>query len=212
MHLVDVAGYVAAVLVFLTFYMKTMIPLRLVGICSNCVFIIYAYFGPLYPVLILHIFLLPLNLLRLREMLRLTKQVSAATRADLSMDWLKPFTSTRQLETGDVLFRKGDRADAMFFIVSGAYRLVEIGVQLPQGQVVGELGLLAPDQARTQTLECTASGEVLQITYEQVKQLYYQNPQFGFYFLQLTTKRLFENIAHLERELATKGSSVASPA
>jgi len=212
MHLVDVAGYVAAVLVFLTFYMKTMIPLRLVGICSNCVFIIYAYFGTLYPVLILHIILLPLNLLRLREMLRLTKQVSAATRADLSMDWLKPFTSTRQLQTGDVLFRKGDRADAMFFIVSGAYRLVEIGVQLPQGQVVGELGLLAPDQARTQTLECTASGEVLQITYEQVKQLYYQNPQFGFYFLQLTTKRLFENIAHLERELATKGSSVASPA
>ena len=212
MHLVDVAGYVAAVLVFLTFYMKTMIPLRLVGICSNCVFIIYAYFGTLYPVLILHIILLPLNLLRLREMLRLTKQVSAATRADLSMDWLKPFTSTRQFETGDVLFRKGDRADAMFFIVSGAYRLVEIGVQLPQGQVVGELGLLAPDQARTQTLECTASGEVLQITYEQVKQLYYQNPQFGFYFLQLTTKRLFENIAHLERELATKGSSVASPA
>ncbi|HEX2590969.1 MAG TPA: Crp/Fnr family transcriptional regulator [Rhizomicrobium sp.] len=212
MHLVDVAGYVAAVLVFLTFYMKTMIPLRLVGICSNCVFIIYAYFGTLYPVLILHIILLPLNLLRLREMLRLTKQVSAATRADLSMDWLKPFTSTRQLETGDVLFRKGDRANAMFFIVSGAYRLVEIGVQLPQGQVVGELGLLAPDQARTQTLECTASGEVLQITYEQVKQLYYQNPQFGFYFLQLTTKRLFENIAHLERELATKGSSVASPA
>lgn len=212
MHLVDVAGYVAAILVFLTFYMKTMIPLRLVGICSNCVFIIYAYFGTLYPVLILHIILLPLNLLRLREMLRLTKQVSAATRADLSMDWLKPFTSTRQLETGDVLFRKGDRADAMFFIVSGAYRLVEIGVQLPQGQVVGELGLLAPDQARTQTLECTASGEVLQITYEQVKQLYYQNPQFGFYFLQLTTKRLFENIAHLERELATKGSSVASPA
>lgn len=212
MHLVDVAGYVAAILVFLTFYMKTMIPLRLVGICSNCVFIIYAYFGTLYPVLILHIILLPLNLLRLREMLRLTKQVSAATRADLSMDWLKPFTSTRQLQTGDVLFRKGDRADAMFFIVSGAYRLVEIGVQLPQGQVVGELGLLAPDQARTQTLECTASGEVLQITYEQVKQLYYQNPQFGFYFLQLTTKRLFENIAHLERELATKGSSVASPA
>ena len=212
MHLVDVAGYVAAVLVFLTFYMQTMIPLRLVGICSNCVFIIYAYFGTLYPVLILHIILLPLNLLRLREMLRLTKQVSAATRADLSMDWLKPFTSTRQLETGDVLFRKGDRANAMFFIVSGAYRLVEIGVQLPQGQVVGELGLLAPDQARTQTLECTASGEVLQITYEQVKQLYYQNPQFGFYFLQLTTKRLFENIAHLERELATKGSSVASPA
>src|SRR3569832_1435552 len=96
MHWVDVAGYVAAVLVFLTFYMKTMNPLRVVGICSNCIFIVYAYFGTLYPVLILHLILLPLNLLRLREMLRLTKQVSAATQADLSMDWLKPFTSTRR--------------------------------------------------------------------------------------------------------------------
>jgi hypothetical protein len=212
MHWVDVAGYVAAVLVFLTFYMKTMIPLRVVGICSNCIFIVYAYFGTLYPVLILHLILLPLNLLRLREMLRLTKQVSAATQADLSMDWLKPFTSTRRFNAGDVLFRKGERADAMFFVVSGAYRLVEIGVQLPQGQVVGELGLLAPYQARTQTLECTAAGEVLQITYEQVKQLYYQNPKFGFYFLQLTTRRLFENIAHLERELAAKQPSVAASA
>jgi CRP-like cAMP-binding protein len=192
--------------------MKTMIPLRVVGICSNCVFIIYAYFGALYPVLILHIILLPLNTLRLREMLRLTREVSAATQGDLNMNWLKPFTSTRRLGLGDVLFRKGDRADAMFFIVSGSYRLVELGIQLAPGQVVGELGLLAPDQTRTQTLECIGAGEVLQITYEQVKQLYYQNPQFGFYFLQLSTKRLFENIAHLEAELAARRAASLAPA
>jgi len=70
------------------------------------------------------------------------------------------------------------------------------------GQVVGELGLMAPDHSRTQTLECLEEGEILQITYEQVKQLYVQNPRFGFYFLQLSTRRLFENIARLERELA----------
>ncbi len=46
----EVAGYVAATLVFLTFYMKTMIPLRIVGICSNCIFIVYGYLGGLYPV------------------------------------------------------------------------------------------------------------------------------------------------------------------
>ncbi|MBV9954146.1 MAG: Crp/Fnr family transcriptional regulator [Pseudolabrys sp.] len=203
MNFADVAGYVAAVLVFMTFYMKTMIPLRVVGICSNCVFILYAFMGSLYPVLVLHIILLPLNSVRLRQMLRLTKQVRAASQADLSMDWLKPFTTTRQVKAGEVLFEKGARAEAMFFTVSGGYRLAELGIQLPPGQVVGEMGLLAPDQTRTQTLECTADGEVLQITYEQVKQLYFQNPQFGFYFLQLITKRLFENIGKLERQLAS---------
>ncbi len=39
-YLGEIAGYLAAVLVFLTFYMKTMIPLRMIGICSNCMFII----------------------------------------------------------------------------------------------------------------------------------------------------------------------------
>jgi len=69
---------------------------------------------------------------------------------------------------------------------------------------------LAPGQLRTQTLECIEDGEVLQITYEQVKQLYYQNPQFGFYFLQLTTRRLFENISSLERDLAAcKAASIS---
>lgn len=209
MRIAEVAGYIAAVLVFLTFYMKTMIPLRVVGICSNCAFILYGYLGGLYPVLALHIILLPLNGMRLREMLRLTNQVRAATQGDLNMNWLKPFTSTRRVRTGEVLFRKGHRAEAMFFIVSGHYRLAELGIQLTTGQVVGELGLLAPDQLRTQTLECTEDGEVLQITYEQVKQLYYQNPQFGFYFMQLATQRMFQNIAQLERELATH--KAASP-
>ena len=144
-----------------------------------------------YPVLILHVILLPLNSLRLREMLRLTKQVREAAQSDLKMDWLKPFTSSRRVSVGDILFRKDDTANAMYFIVSGRHRLTELGIDVLPGQVVGELALLAPDPSRTQTLECIESGEVLQITYEQFKQLYYQNPQFGFYFLQLTTRRLF---------------------
>jgi CRP/FNR family transcriptional regulator, cyclic AMP receptor protein len=201
-HVEEFAGYFAALLVFMTFYMKTMIPLRIVGICSNCAFIAYGYLGGLYPVLILHLILLPLNGLRLREMLRLTKQVRKAASTDLNMDWLKPFTSTRRTARGDTLFRKGDFAGALYFVVSGRYRLPELAIDFLPGQVVGELGLWAPDRLRTQTLECTESGELLEISYEQVKQLYYQNPDFGFYFVQLSTRRLFENIARLEHELA----------
>ena len=94
--------------------------------------------------------------------------------------------------------RSGPRAD-----VKSLYPHVELGIPLLPGQVVGELGLLTPDQLRTQTLKCVEGDDLLQITYEQLKQLYYQNPQFGFYFLQLATKWLFENIGQLERELAS---------
>jgi CRP/FNR family transcriptional regulator, cyclic AMP receptor protein len=211
MSIAEFAGYLAAILVFLSFYMKTMVPLRVMGICSNCAFIVYGYLGALYPVLALHLILLPLNGFRLHEMLRLIREVRGAARSDLSMDWLKPFTSTHRLRQADILFRKGDTADAMFFVVSGRYRLEELGMDVLPGQVVGELGLLAPDQTRTQTLVCAEDGEMLQITYDQLKQLYYQNPQFGFYFLQLAAGRLFEDIARLERELAARGSAKAEP-
>jgi CRP/FNR family transcriptional regulator, cyclic AMP receptor protein len=63
-----IAGWISAALVFSTFFMKTMIPLRLIGIASNVAFMSYALlglqygvFGQLYPILVLHAGLLPLN-------------------------------------------------------------------------------------------------------------------------------------------------------
>ena len=111
MSVAEVSGYVAAVLVFMTFYMKTMSPLRIVGICSNCAFIMYGYLDGLYPVLILHLILLPLNSLRLREMLKLIKQVREATGGDPNMDWIKPFTSTRHVQPGEKGFTKESPAE-----------------------------------------------------------------------------------------------------
>jgi hypothetical protein len=202
----DVLGYIAAFLVFLTFSMKTMIPLRIVGICSNLFFIAYGYLAPAYPLFVLHIALLPLNIFRLRQMLTLVRQVGDATQGDLNMEWLKPFTHKRSIKAGETLFRKNDKADSMYFIVSGEFRIPELAVSIGPGQVLGELGLLAPDQIRTQTVECVKDADLLHITYDQVRQLYFQNPKFGFYFLQLTSRRLFENIARLEKRLAEKGS------
>ncbi len=207
----EVIGYAAAVCVFLTFYMKTMIPLRVAGIVSNVFFIAYGYLALAYPVFILHLVLLPLNAMRLRQMLSLVKQVQMATQNDIGMDWIRPFSTTRDVGAGDTLFRKGDTADEMFFVVSGRFRLAEISIDILPGHVVGELGFLAPDKVRTATLQCVDPGQVLVIGYEQVKQLYFQNPRFGFYFLQLTTGRLFENIARLESELARRPPVAASP-
>jgi hypothetical protein len=62
---VDFAGYVASSLVFLTFYMRGMIPLRLVALCSNVAFLVYACTLHLLPIVILHGALIPVNVCRL---------------------------------------------------------------------------------------------------------------------------------------------------
>jgi CRP/FNR family cyclic AMP-dependent transcriptional regulator len=76
----DLFGYVASILVFGTFYMKRMLPLRLMAIASNVAFISYAWLNGLTPILLLHGALLPLNLLRLVEQRRLMAKARAQGR------------------------------------------------------------------------------------------------------------------------------------
>ena len=208
MTYVTMIGFVAAGLVIATLSMRTMIPLRLIGIASNVAFVTYgALFGSI-PTVMLHSILFPLNIYRLYEMLRLIKQVEAASKGDMSLDWLKPFMSQRPVRVGETLFRKGDQANRLYFLVHGQLHLQEINVDITPGAVVGELGMLAPERRRTQTLNCTESGAVLEISYEKIEQLYYQNPKFGFFFLRLSTARLFDNIKRLESALRERDEEV----
>ena len=200
MHWIDALGYFGALLTIGTYSMKTMIPLRIIGIWANVVFLAWGLSGSIYPSIFLHLVLLPLNATRLYQMLQLTQKVRLASQGDLNMDWLKPFMSRRSVKKGEVLFKKGELAMAMFYTVTGGYKLVEIDTPVLPGQVVGEIGLIAPDNKRTLTFECTEDGDLLTISYSQVKQLYFQNPQFGFFFLQLISQRLFQDIRRLEEK------------
>jgi hypothetical protein len=194
----EVAGYLGALLVFATFYMRTMVPLRAAGIASNITFIAYGYMGHLYPVLVLHCILLPLNLYRLREMVRLTQSVRAAAQADLDFTWLKPFTKTKSVLAGEVLFERGDMASNLFFVLSGRFGISALGIELGAGEIIGELGLFNGGRKRTQTILCRASGKLLEIAYDDVEKLFYQNPGFGFYLMRLAASRLLGNAARYD--------------
>jgi CRP/FNR family transcriptional regulator, cyclic AMP receptor protein len=222
----EIIGFIGAALMVATLAMKAMIPLRLVGIASNIFQIAFALSVGITPMLIQHGILLPVNAYRLYEQMRLVRKVRSASNKDFSMSCLMPFMTKRQVRAGQVLFHKDDPAGEMFMVASGRLRLREIAVDVCPGGVVGELGLLAPNQRRTQTLECIEDAEVLQIGYDRVKSLYFENPTFGFYLLRLTSARLFENIAksevtleernqeirRLQAELARKGHSQNEPA
>lgn len=209
---IDALGYFGALLTIGTYSMKTMIPLRIVGLCANCIFIIYGYFAPAYPQVLLHAVLLPLNAVRLYQMLQLVEKVKVASRGNANMDWLKPFMTTRAYKAGEKVFLKGDLSSAMYYTVTGQYRLVEREQVVGPGEVMGELGLIAPDNKRTLTLECIEDGELLTISYDAVRQLYFQNPKFGFDFLRLIGQRLFQNIAQLEEATAARGQRQAADA
>jgi hypothetical protein len=206
MHEMIVAlGFVAGALYIVSHYMKTMVPLRICEIASNALFVVYGFMYPSWPTLALYGILVPLNLLRLYEMLQLIKKVRTASKGDLSIDWLKPFMHKHAYKKGEVLFRKGDHAEEMFFIVSGRCRVVELDVQLSPGQLVGELGFLTAEHLRTQSVECTEDTDMLAIGYDKVRELYFQNPSFGLYFLNLTSRRLLQNVEQMARAFEARG-------
>ena len=194
----NILALIGAIFFVATLLMRTMVPLRVTGIISDVFFIGYGVLSGTVTTLILYILLLPLNIFRLGQMLKLVKRARIAAQGDLSMDWLKPFMTRRKYGKGDVLFRKGDRANEMFFTVTGKFLVTELGIELPPGRLVGELGFLSPDNRRTQSLECTEDGQVLAITYDRLLEIYFQNPEFGYYFLRLSTERLLQNITRLE--------------
>ncbi|OUM04059.1 Crp/Fnr family transcriptional regulator [Variovorax sp. JS1663] len=199
MQWTEIFGYLGALLTLTTFSMKTMVHLRMAGIVANLAFITYGLLGPVYPVLLLHLALLPLNLWRLRQLLRLTRQIEALTGSQLSMDWLKPFSRHRAVRAGETLFRRGDAAEEVLFVLGGRFRAVEADVAVGQGEVIGELGLLNREHRRTQTVVCEQSGTLLCVTYDEVRQMYYQNPRFGFFFLELVAERLMRDVQRTAR-------------
>ena len=204
MSWVEVTGYVASTLVFCSFYMKTMIPLRVAGILSNVAFMTYAVGGRLYPVLILHAILLPLNCVRLIQMQTLIKKVRDAAKGDCSMEWLIPYMQSRTLKKG-VLFRKGDAAEEMYIVLKGSVRLVDVGVTVHPGTVLGEIGIFAPSRQRMDTAICESDVEVATISNDTVWQLYHQNPKFGFYLINLVTERLLQNFSKVQSAAGNAG-------
>jgi CRP-like cAMP-binding protein len=208
MDLANLLGLIGAVFYVLSMTLRTMIPLRIAAIISNILFMGYGLLAKALPTFFMYAVLLPINCFRLYQIQQLVKRVKVASQGDLDMEWLKPFMTKKNFKKGDILFHKGDVANAMYYTVTGKFLVKEFGVELPPGRVMGELGFLAPDNKRTATVECIEDGQVLFIIYDKVRELYFQDPDFGFYLLKLTSERLLQNISRLEGELETQKARV----
>jgi hypothetical protein len=196
-------GYCASLLVFCAFYMKAMIPLR--AIASNIAFVAYGAGRRLYPVLILHAVLLPLNCLRLLQLQRLSRRVREVWRGDRCLADFTPLMARQRFKPGQVLFRRGDPARSLFVVLDGSVHVVELGIVLGPGALVGEIGVFAPDGCRTGTVVCEADVEIGSIDSDTVFRLYSQNPTFGLYLTRLVVQRMLAS----ERRLAQREAPMA---
>jgi CRP/FNR family transcriptional regulator, cyclic AMP receptor protein len=185
-------GYVASLLVFSTFYMQTMLPLRCVAVASNIAFLTYGYLAGLYPVFLLHTVLLPLNMLRLYQIRQRIESVRCASPGDDAIEWMLPFMQQEEFTQGESLFHKGDAADKLYYIARGAVRLPESESLLRAGEIIGDIDLFSPLQARTTSAICETDVTCLVLSNTKVLELYYQKPAFGLYLGRLMIQRLLQ--------------------
>jgi hypothetical protein len=203
----------AGLSVLVSSFVKTMIPLRGLAIASNIGFVAYGALHPSYPMLMLHALLLPINIFRLAEMVRLTRRVAAARAGAVhSGIWLKPYMRAKRYRAGTVLFRQGDQADRLYMLAEGRIDLVEINSNLLPGQIFGEIAFFSPDRRRRLTARCADDCTVLSIDESTVKRLYFQNPTFAFNMIELVAARFSADIDRLNAELATARKEVAAQA
>jgi CRP/FNR family cyclic AMP-dependent transcriptional regulator len=186
----ELIGISAAAVSLYAAHAKTMIPLRVAAIVANALAMTYSFLHGTYPTFMLNAILLPLNAWRLRAMLALIRDIDVATKSDMNVDWLLPYTRPADFKAGDIIMQRGDYATAAFYIISGEIEMVEINVTWGKGTLVGEIGLFTPDGKRTMTIRCKTDVHAAQIDYDRFKELYFQNPQFGFRLLHLIVERM----------------------
>jgi CRP/FNR family transcriptional regulator, cyclic AMP receptor protein len=198
--LMQIVAWIASLLVFLAFFMKTMIPLRMVAIISNVAFIIYALLGLYYgifekvfPIFVLHLSLLPINIIRLYQIKQLIKKIGEASANEPSVEYLIPYMERETYAKGQALFQKGDTADKIYFIQAGGVTIPEVKRELTAGAVFGEVGIFTPLKTRSASAICGADAVIFSIHKDKVLELYYQNPKFGFFIVRLLSSYVSEN-------------------
>ena len=195
-------GILAGAFYVASTFQKAMVSLRVLALVSNVLYLIYS---PLHtdfqithlivmPPFLVNLILLPINAKRLLEIIRLTKQIEQATVESPVTEWLLPHMHMRKHKAGEVLFRKGDKADELMYVASGTLKLQGIDHFLGPGELIGEIGLFSAEKIRTLTVVCDTDCELYHMTDDQIYRLYYQNPKLGFFFMKLIVERLLRDV------------------
>lgn len=193
----------SVVLTVAGYLVRPMVTLRWLAAGSSVALMGYGVLHPSVISCVVSAVLLPVNVYRALEASRLTRRVMrAASDANMAGLWLKPYMRANNYKAGHVLFNKGDHADKLFLLVNGEMKLSDIGRALEPGRVFGEIALFSPTRIRTHTVQCVTDCTVLEIHETAVRQLYFENPSFGFHLIDLLVSRLSNDVDRVEKQVA----------
>jgi hypothetical protein len=202
-QLAELIGVAAAAASLYAAQSKTIIPLRAAAIAANVFAMIYSFLHGTYPTFMLNAVLLPLNAWRLRAMVSLIRDTGLSAAGDMNVAWLLPYTRPKNFKAGAILMERGEYATAAFYLVAGEVEVVESKETFGKGTLLGEIGLFTPDGRRTKTVRCKTDVQTAVIDYDRFKELYFQNPQFGFRLLHVIVARLQDSQARSDASAKT---------
>lgn len=121
------------------------------------------------------------------------------------IDQILPSVSKHRVNAGDVVFRVGDSADALYIVARGSVEVVAdspgnsggAGVtiaELGPGMAFGEMGLISGG-ARTATIRTVAGAELLEIGREDFNALIASDPIMARAVQQLSHERAIRNLS-----------------
>lgn len=200
-----ILGFTGAALMVASYLMKNMLPLRIVALWANAFLVAYAAISVSLPTLVLYVAMIPINLKKISEILKLIKAIEQAKADTPVADWLLPHMKRCEAKAGTTLWKKDDVATEMIYVHSGRLRLIEHGVVMDPGSLVGEIGLFAPENRRTGSIVCETDCTLYSLSADAMVQLYYLNPKLGFHVMRLIVARLL-------RDAEAARASAAAPA
>ena len=119
--LANMFAFIGVIFLVATSQIPTIVPLRVANMVGCPFFAVFGALSGSVGTFILYLLFLPINAIRLRQMLKLIKRARIATEGDTSLEWLKPFMTERRYRRGDKLFKKDDAASEMFLTVTGTF-------------------------------------------------------------------------------------------
>jgi predicted ATPase/DNA-binding XRE family transcriptional regulator len=126
-----------------------------------------------------------------------SREASSAADAQasvLELNWRHTLATERTYRAGEHIFRKGDVASELFYIVSGGVSLEEFGARIGQNDLLGEVAFFLPEKRRTASALCLTNVVVLCVEERNILKLFEREPTFCIDVLHVFAKRMIEDL------------------
>ncbi|WP_299962651.1 cyclic nucleotide-binding domain-containing protein [uncultured Roseobacter sp.] len=190
---IELVGWIASALTVASYAVNTMLALRVLAIASSVAFVLYALFLQLWPLLAMELLLLPINMLRLWQLIALRRKVGRADMEASDFSVIRTYGTARRVAAGTLVFAKGDSVCQLYFLAEGSVRIEEFDIDLQAGDIFGEIAFFTDAAVRTASARCTRDARIYELDAKGFMRLQFEDPSFGMSVMRTITHRLARN-------------------